>query len=198
MLVYDNLVRTLAPHGYHPIPHTVGLWAHETRPTTFCLCVDDFGIKYFNKADADHLLHALGTKYTTSVDGSGKNFCGLTIDWHYEKNCVDISMPGYIRKLLQKLQHFMKKNPQYTPFPVAPYKPPKKGQRQYAPQPDTSTKLDASETKYIQSIVGSLLYYARAIDSTILPALNTISKSQASPTTLTKLQCNLLLDYCTT
>ena len=107
-------------------------------------------------------------------------------------------MPGYIKKLLKKLQHFMKKNPQYTPFPVAPYKPPKKGQRQYAPQPDTSTKLDDSETTYIQSIVGSLLYYARAIDSTILPALNTISKSQASPTALTKLQCNLLLDYCAT
>ena len=72
VLAYDNLVSTLAPHGYHLIPHTVGLWAHETRPTTFCLCVDDFGIKYFNKADADHLLHALGTKYTTLVDWSRK------------------------------------------------------------------------------------------------------------------------------
>ncbi len=79
-------------------------------------------------------------------------------------------MTGYIRKLLNKLQHFMKKNPQYTPFPVAPYKPPKKGQRQYAPQPDTSTKLDASETTYVYSI-----------DSRLSPLLCTSYRQYYSP-----------------
>ena len=64
VLVYDNLVSTLVTRGYHSIPHTVGLWANKTRPTTFCLCVDDLSIKYFDKADVDHLLHVLGTKYT--------------------------------------------------------------------------------------------------------------------------------------
>ena len=49
-----------------------------------------------------------------------------------------------------------------------------------------------------QQIVGSLLYYARAIDCTLLPALNTISRSQAKPTQATKQACKILLDYCAT
>ena len=61
-IAYDNLVRNLKTHGYHPIPHTLGLWKHNTRQTTFCLCVDDFGIKYYNNDDADHLLNSLKTK----------------------------------------------------------------------------------------------------------------------------------------
>ena len=46
--------------------------------------------------------------------------------------------------------------------------------------------------------MGSLLYYARAIDYTLLPALNTISQSQAKPTKNTQQVCKTLLDYCAT
>jgi hypothetical protein len=47
----------------------------------------------------------------------------------------------------------------------------------------------------VQAIVGSLLYYARAIDNSILPALNTIAASQAKPTKKTRDLCNHLLDF---
>ena len=56
LLAYNKLVQHLAPHGYRPVPHSRGLWTHDIRPTSFCLCVDDFGIKYFTKNDANHLL----------------------------------------------------------------------------------------------------------------------------------------------
>ena len=46
ILAYTKLISILKPFGYHPIPHTVGMWQHKTRKTKFCLCVDDFGIKY--------------------------------------------------------------------------------------------------------------------------------------------------------
>ena len=59
VLAYDHLRNCLAPYGYHLLPGTVGMWGHTTRPTKFCLFVDDFGIKYWSKADADHLLNAL-------------------------------------------------------------------------------------------------------------------------------------------
>jgi hypothetical protein len=59
LLAYKHLMNQLAPHGYHPCPYTTGLWEHGTRPTKFCLCVDDFGVKYFYTADADHLLNSL-------------------------------------------------------------------------------------------------------------------------------------------
>ena len=55
ILVYKNLKQSLAPYGYSPIIGTVGIWGHKTRLTKFCLCVDDFGIKYFSKLDAQHL-----------------------------------------------------------------------------------------------------------------------------------------------
>jgi hypothetical protein len=46
--------------------------------------------------------------------------------------------------------------------------------------------------------VGSLLYYARAVDPTMLPAINEISGSQASPTQKTMRACKMLLDYAAT
>lgn len=68
VLAYDQLVTHLRPQDYHPIPHTLGLWKHETRKSIFCLWVDDFGIKYYCKDDADHLLQALNKKYTTTTN----------------------------------------------------------------------------------------------------------------------------------
>jgi hypothetical protein len=59
ILAYKHLVNQLAPHGYHPCPYTTDLWTHETRRTKCCLCIDDFGVKYFGKDDADHLLTSL-------------------------------------------------------------------------------------------------------------------------------------------
>ena len=61
-LAYEKLVQNLRIHGYKPDPVAQNIWSHESRLTKFCLCVDDFGIKYFNKDDADHLLNALRAK----------------------------------------------------------------------------------------------------------------------------------------
>ena len=55
-----------------------------------------------------------------------------------------------------------------------------KGTRQYATAQDTSPPLKYAA--YIQYVVGSLLYYGRAIDNTILPALNDTSTQQSKPT----------------
>ena len=73
VLAYDNLVKILAPFGYRPIPHTTGLWKHDTKPISFCLCVDDFGMKYFDKKDVDHLISALQSNYVISTDWTQNN-----------------------------------------------------------------------------------------------------------------------------
>jgi len=92
--------------GYaQQVPHALGIWTHESRPICFYLCVDDFGIKYFNKDDAQHPLSSLQNRYTVTRDWHGRNFCGLTIDWNYDKQYVDISMPKYINHLLTKLNY---------------------------------------------------------------------------------------------
>ena len=40
------LEKRLAKQGYHDLPHTPGLFRHETGQVWFTLLVDDFGIKY--------------------------------------------------------------------------------------------------------------------------------------------------------
>jgi hypothetical protein len=60
---------------------------------------------------------------------------------------------------------------------------------------DTSPKLDAKRVTRIQQIVGSILYYARAIDHTTLPGLSGIASEQADARKSTKEQAEQLLDY---
>ena len=69
---------------------------------------------------------------------------------------------------------------------------------QYADAPDETPLLSKAATREIQAIVGSLLYYAWAIDSTLLPALNTLSYQQWQPTENTKKLAMQLLDYVAT
>ena len=46
---YDDLVQNLAPYGYHPTKIIPVLWKHDSRPITFTLVVEDFGVKYDRK-----------------------------------------------------------------------------------------------------------------------------------------------------
>jgi hypothetical protein len=50
----------------------------------------------------------------------------------------------------------------------------------------------------MQEIVGSLLYYARAVDSKLLVAVSMIAACQAKATVATEQAVNLLLDYVAT
>ena len=195
ILAYDNLKTNLQPFGYSPVVGTVGLWKHATRPTTFCLCVDDFGIKYTSKSDAQHLLDAIGSSYKYTCDWSGSNYCGLTLDWHYDLGYVDVSMPGYVQKTLLRLRHVPKVYPQYSPHACVPIVYATKNTRQYATSPDTSPLLNPKDTQFIQSVTGSFLYYGRALDNTILPALNEIASEQAQPTQKTMDKAQRLMDY---
>ena len=195
VLAYDHLCAHLSKYGYHHVPGTTGVFDHVSRPTKFCLCVDDFGVKHFSKDDANHLLSALQDLYGVTVDWEGKNFCGLTFNWNYEKRYVDISMPQYVQDALKRLQHQPKVFPQYSPYHFTPVNYSKLGSRQYATQPDTSPLLNKTETTYIQSVIGSFLYYSRAVDPTALVGINTISFSQSQPTLKTKQECQQLMDY---
>ena len=183
MLPYEQLVLTLAPYGYYPCPSTTGLWKHATRHTKLCLCVNEFAIKYFTKADVDHLLNALRSHHNITTDCTGNNYCGLTFAWNYSDGYVDISMPQYITKALHCFKHKPPEKPQYAPHK---WTAPIYGQKtQYATPVDCSKLLDPHDAKHIQFVVGSLLYYARAVDPTMLVALNEIGTSQSKPTATT-------------
>ncbi|KAL7477253.1 hypothetical protein ACHAW6_003069 [Cyclotella cf. meneghiniana] len=91
----------LAKQGYYEVAHTPGLWKRISRPISFTLVVDNFGIKYIGKEHADHLLNTLNEHYTLNIDWDGKLYCEISLEWNYDKKTVDISMPSYIKKLLQ-------------------------------------------------------------------------------------------------
>ena len=195
LLAYQHLLTFLKPAGYEPIEISIGMWKHKTRKTIFCLCVDDFGIKYMNTNDLDHLLTTLKGNYGVTVDIAGKNFCGLTLDWNYPDGYVDISMPGYIKKVLLKYQHPSPKRPEFSPHK---HVEPVYGAKQQITTIDTTPPLDQKGIRRIQGIVGSLLFYGRAIDNTMLTALNEISTVQTKATEDKKIATNKLLDYAAT
>ena len=188
ILAYDNLKQGLAPHGYAPIIGTVGICGHKTRPATFCLCVNDFEIKYFNKLNAQHLLDAICQIYKYTTDWEEKNYCGLALDWHYSDEYLDISMPEYLKKMLLKLHHQPQITPQYSPHVHVPINYATKHTRQYAATPDSAPFLTPTRTKYIQYVTGSHLYYGRAIDHTIITVLNNLSSEQFQSTKKKKIQ----------
>jgi hypothetical protein len=115
ILAFEQLVVKLAPYGYKLALFTPGLWRHTTKPTTFTLCMYDFGIKYFTKTDALHLVTALHKDYEITLDWAGLLYCGLTLDWHYDAGYVNISMPGYVDRALSKFQHPVPKRSQHAP-----------------------------------------------------------------------------------
>ena len=78
-LANDQLIAHLAPHGDTPWPLTPVLWCHATRDIIFSLVVDNFGIRYSNRADADHLITTLRAAYLVSLDWTGKRYWGLTL-----------------------------------------------------------------------------------------------------------------------
>ena len=70
-----------------------------------------------------------------------------------------------------------------------------KGSQQYANAPNKSPLLSLTETKHIQSVAGSFLFYGRALNYTVLPALNEIASAQAKPRETTKKKSQQLMDY---
>lgn len=178
------------------MPGTPALWKHKSRKTIFSLVVDDFGVKYVSKDDADHLIKALQDLYQVTLDWAGTKYCGLTLDWDYKKGTVKISMPEYIEKCLKKFQHLFPKRKQDTPHS---WTEPTYGQKmQMAENEETLPLLPPDGIKRCQQITGTLLYYAIAVDPTMLVALGDIAATQAKATEKTKATLHWLLDYAAT
>ena len=79
-----------------------------------------------------------------------------------------------------------------------PYQPQEKkyGKAVQDPIPeDTSSGLEEKEIKVIQRVVGSILWYARSVDMTVLMALSTIASQQSKATENTWNAVKQLLDY---
>jgi hypothetical protein len=103
-------------------------------------------------------------------------------------------MPGYINKALERFEVEMPKKKQDSPHP---HSIPAYGAKiQLAMDIDDSNTTSDAERKFIQQVTGTLLYYSRAVDPTILVALSAIAAQQAKPTENTLANVKQLLQYC--
>jgi hypothetical protein len=105
-------------------------------------------------------------------------------------------MPGYIEKNLVQFGYVLLTKPQMQPHPhiIPTYG----ATVQYAKAIDTSPAATKNEEKYIRQVIGVLLYYGQAVDSTILIGLNSLATAQAKPTKHTLSLVKGLLDYAAT
>ncbi len=175
----NYLISHLPKHGYQ-CPNTPCLFRHDTLDVTFCLIVDDFGIRYGSQSDADHLIATLrATDYELTIKETGDTYLGMQIS--FGPTSVSLSMPGYITKALQ---HF---RPQYLLPTHHAAATPKKYHAAIYPrtqlvQEDNSPLLTPTQRTEIQAIVGTLLYYARAVNPSLLLIANEIASQQANST----------------
>ncbi len=192
-LAQDRLIPHLAKHGYHQCPNTRCLFKHESRPIAFTLVVDDFGVKYKGKEHADHLLAALSELYTMTADWTGSKYLGIVINYDRTNREMHLSMPKYVDNAIER---FGAKDYPTANSPMI-YVPPNHTASQLT-NPDLTPILPPERKKRIQQIVGTFLYYARAVDPTMLTAINKLASIQANPTEATEQAAHRFLSYAKT
>ena len=102
-------------------------------------------------------------------------------------------MRTYVHHQLVRYNHPLPKRPQQTPYAPSPTVYGRKAQDM--PEAGKTPLPDAKGKLRVQQVVGSFLYYARAVDLTILASLSKIASQQAAPTENKMIKVNHFLDY---
>jgi hypothetical protein len=105
-------------------------------------------------------------------------------------------MPEYITRALNRFLHPAPKHLELSPFPWE--QPNYSNKTQLTPVPDTLPPISSTDKLHLQEVLGILLYYARALDVTILTAISEVSTEIATGTVKTMVKMNQLLDYLST
>ena len=147
------LEKRLNKEGYYQSKLVPGLWKHEKRAIQFTLVVDDFGVKYKRKLDAEQLMKTLKKYFPVTEDWKGNRYIGITLDWDYQKRQVHLTMPGYVQKALKQFQHEKPTKQQDSPFPYV--EPTYGAKKQYAKATSTSPKLDKKGKCFIKQVCGN-------------------------------------------
>ena len=105
-------------------------------------------------------------------------------------------MHNYIETLHLKYNHIKPAKAQH--LPLAHQEIVYGAKEQLVSDIDNSPSLDNEGVKRIQGIIGSLLYYAQAVNKKLLATLSTISAQHAKATQQTEKTVTQLLDYVAT
>lgn len=182
-LAQQKLFKHLNDHGFIPVSiQTPCLMKHKERNIVFCLVVDDFGVKYKDPDDVKYLSEVLKMEYNIKEDWSGKSYLGYHIEHDELKGRLAISIPNYINDAVKRFNIDVTKkinNPHCAELESR----------------EDSDQVTADQKKRVQQIIGVLLYYARAVDSTILTRVNKLASMQANATLSTLKAAERILQY---
>jgi hypothetical protein len=105
-------------------------------------------------------------------------------------------MPGYIKAALHKYQRAAPTLPEHAPHT---WNPPVYGAKtQYVEDENNIPALSAKDVNKLQELTGTLLYYARALDPTLIMSINVLASEQSKATADTSDKIIKLLNYCNT
>jgi hypothetical protein len=105
-------------------------------------------------------------------------------------------MPGYIKAALHKFQHPAPARPEHAPHT---WNPPIYGAKtQFVNEITSSPALSNKDVNKLQQLTGTLLYYARAVDPTLIMPINVLASEQSNATEITADKVIKLLNYCDT
>ena len=131
------------------MPIITGLWWHIKNGINFTLGVDDFSIKYKRKEDTQNQINTFQEKYEVTQDWTRSLYSVITLNCDYNTRILDISIPGYVKETLHKIQH---PNPIQTQHSPHQGNPPNYGSTapQMAHQAPELTKLYTPEANTVQ------------------------------------------------
>jgi hypothetical protein len=105
-------------------------------------------------------------------------------------------MLEYVPEALTQFQHAAPKKTQHQPYP---HVTPTYGTKvQYTEDEDTAPLLNKTKKTFVQEVIGTFLYYAQCVHSTMLTALGSLAMQQANPTVNTIIKVRQFLDYAAT
>jgi hypothetical protein len=135
----------------------------------------------------------LRENYKITEDWTGELYLGIKLKWDYKNRTVDLSMPNYVSEALHKFQHPALYQPEHAPHDLT--KPAYGQQQQFVTPHDDSEPLDQDGINRVHQVVGMFLYYARAINSTAMVAIKSISGEQEKAIENTAKKVTRLLNY---
>jgi hypothetical protein len=186
--LFDHLHR----HGYYQLFHAPSLFRNKDGSVRFALVVDDFAVVWSSKTAMDHFLNTLQKLYTVKVDYDGLKYLGMTITIDRSSRHVTVTMPGYIAKLLKRVRpNGVKKA--HTPSVYV--QPSYKTMTAQTATVDNSPRASTAQQHELQVVIGTMLYYARTVDPSVLTVVHELGSVQSRPTLNDIKKMERLLQY---
>jgi hypothetical protein len=115
------------------------------------------------------------------------------LEWDYDNKTVDLSMPGYIKAALHKYQYPAPTRPKHAPHK---WNPPVYGAKaHYVEDDNNSPAFSAKNFTKLQELTGTLLYYARAVDPTLIMPINLLNYCTTHPETKIRYHASDMILY---